>query len=312
MSIAVSSSTSAFHDILERFAAEAESALVKFAAEAETAAAESRTRARTELAGQLNQAVRRIRQSPTRDDLGETVADTAAAFASGAAWFLIADAWARCEKLDLTIPLPDAAALKEAVDTREPIAALAGPVEVSPQLVERFAHSAQSRAFVYPILAAEKITALLYTWTDQPAGAQHSALELLAQVASAAWLALEPPPPPPPLEPLIAIAPAPKPAHPWEALSAEEQQIHLRAQRYARVQVAEMRLRNAAAVQSGRLRRNLYVALHDSIDAARDAFRKDFFTKSPSMVDYLHLELTRTLANDDADLLGKDYPGPMV
>jgi hypothetical protein len=30
------------------------------------------------------------------------------------------------------------------------------------------------------------------------------------------------------------------------------------------------------------------------------------------MVDYLHLELIRTLANDDAELLGKDYPGPMV
>jgi hypothetical protein len=295
----VSSSTSAFHVILE-----------KFAAEAETAAAEWRARARTELADQLNQAVRRIRQASTRDDLGETVADTAAAFASGAAWFLIADAWARCERFDLTVPLAEAAALKEAVDTREPIAALANPAEVSPQLVESFTHSPQSRAFVYPILAAEKIPALLYSWTNQPVDAQHSALELLAQVATAAWVALEPPPPPP--EPLIVIAPAPKPANPWEALSADEQQIHLRAQRYARVQVAEMRLRNAAAVQSGRLRRNLYHALHDSIDAARDAFRKEFFTKSPSMVDYLHLEVTRTLANDDADLLGKDYPGPMV
>ena len=30
------------------------------------------------------------------------------------------------------------------------------------------------------------------------------------------------------------------------------------------------------------------------------------------MVDYLHLELLRTLANDDADLLGSEYPGPMV
>jgi hypothetical protein len=78
------------------------------------------------------------------------------------------------------------------------------------------------------------------------------------------------------------------------------------------VQVAEMRLRNAAAVQSGRLRRNLYNSLRDPIDAARNAFRKEFFAKCPTMVDYLHLELTRTLANDDADLLGKEYPGPMV
>jgi hypothetical protein len=30
------------------------------------------------------------------------------------------------------------------------------------------------------------------------------------------------------------------------------------------------------------------------------------------MVDYLHLELTRTLANEDPDLLGSTYPGPLV
>jgi hypothetical protein len=30
------------------------------------------------------------------------------------------------------------------------------------------------------------------------------------------------------------------------------------------------------------------------------------------MVDYLHPELVRTLANDDVELLGSDYPGPLV
>ncbi|MGA7234808.1 MAG: hypothetical protein WBY44_03965 [Bryobacteraceae bacterium] len=302
----MSASSSALHTILE-----------KFAADAKNVCSEMRARACSELAGRLNQAVRRIRQAATREELGETVADTAAAFATGAAWFRIEDGAARSERLALTIPLAEAPALTGAVETREPVIALASGAEVSPQLVERFTHTAESRSFVYPILAAEKTPALLYAWADpQHAGpganhaGQTSALELLAQVASAAWLALEPPPPPP--APLITIASVAKPANPWEALGVEEQQIHLRAQRYARVQVAEMRLRSAAAVQSGRLRRNLYHSLRDPIDAARDAFRKEFFAKCPSMVDYLHLELMRTLANDDADLLGKEYPGPMV
>jgi hypothetical protein len=294
----VSSPTSAFHAILE-----------KFAAEAESVCAEMRNRARSELAAQLNQAVRRIRQAATREDLGETVADTASAFAAGAAWFRIKDGAALSEKLELTVPLAEAAALKGAVETREPVISLASGSEVSQQLVERFSHTGESRASVYPILAGDEPAALLYTWSGA-AAVQHSALELLAQCASAAWQALEPPPPPPP--PLVSIAPAAKPANPWEALSLQDQQTHLRAQRYARVQVAEMRLRNAAAVQSGRLRRNLYNSLRDPIDAARNAFRKEFFAKCPSMVDYLHLELTRTLANDEADLLGKEYPGPMV
>jgi hypothetical protein len=29
-------------------------------------------------------------------------------------------------------------------------------------------------------------------------------------------------------------------------------------------------------------------------------------------VDYLHLELVRTLANDEVELLGQEYPGPLA
>ena len=49
-----------------------------------------------------------------------------------------------------------------------------------------------------------------------------------------------------------------------------------------------------------------------AVCAARDTFRQSFFASCPSMVDYLHLEIVRTLANDDPQVLGKDYPGPMV
>jgi hypothetical protein len=111
---------------------------------------------------------------------------------------------------------------------------------------------------------------------------------------------------------LIAIAPAPAPASAWDALSPEEQAVHLRAQRFARVQVAEMRLRDTAAVDSGRTGRDLYGALRGRIDSARVTFRQSYFVNCSSMVDYLHVELVRTLAHDDADLLGKDYPGPLL
>jgi hypothetical protein len=102
------------------------------------------------------------------------------------------------------------------------------------------------------------------------------------------------------------------PAAAWEGLPAAEQQIHLRAQRFARVKAAEIRLYHTDVVQMGRLRRNLYDTLRQPIDDARKAFRAQFFAACPSMVDYLHLELTRTLANDDPDLLGSTYPGPLV
>jgi hypothetical protein len=145
-----------------------------------------------------------------------------------------------------------------------------------------------------------------------------AALELLAQAASAVWSAI--PVPPPQLvsiamAPGAAPAPASTPAKPvsaWSDLLADQQQIHLRAQRFARVQAAEMRLYHADAVQAGRSRRNLYDLLRQPIDDARQAFRTQFFAGCPSMVDYLHLELTRTLANEDSDLFGSTYPGPLV
>jgi hypothetical protein len=95
-------------------------------------------------------------------------------------------------------------------------------------------------------------------------------------------------------------------------LGKDQQELHLRAQRFARVQVAEMRLYKAQAVKNGRLNADLYSCLKHEIDTGREAFRRDFLSASPSMADYFHLELVQTLANDDAALLGKEYPGPMV
>ncbi len=91
-----------------------------------------------------------------------------------------------------------------------------------------------------------------------------------------------------------------------------EQQKHLAAQRFARVRVAEMRLETPDAVRSGRMTRDIYRALRPSIDTAREQFRERHMAVSSSMVDYLHLELVRSLANDDPILLGPNYPGPLV
>jgi hypothetical protein len=91
-----------------------------------------------------------------------------------------------------------------------------------------------------------------------------------------------------------------------------DQDLHLRAQRFARTQVAEMRLYKSENVKIGRAARSLYTSLKAEIDSARETFRRDFLSAPGGMVDYLHLELVRTLANDDVELLGSDYPGPLV
>lgn len=87
---------------------------------------------------------------------------------------------------------------------------------------------------------------------------------------------------------------------------------HLRAQRFARVWVAEIQLYHAAQMKSGRASGDVYAALKAQMDAARQAYRENFLTPTNGTADYLHAEFVRTLANDDAALLGPGYPGPLV
>jgi hypothetical protein len=281
----------------------------------------SRDVARRELAEQLNQAVRRLRIAPDADELCATLAGAAERFATGAAIFRIDGAVAVNEQIEL--PLASAPALAAAEETRDPQIAAATAGEVSAALVAMFEHKPDTRAFIFPLDVNEGVPALVYCWGT----AQVAAIELLAQVASAVWGAIAVPEPEPVAEPapqaqLVSIAPAPaaapapaleapRAASAWDAMPAEEQQVHLRAQRFARLKASEMRLYHADLVQTGRAHRNLYELLRQPIDNARAAFRTQFFT-CPSMVDYLHLELSRTLANDDTDLLGSTYPGPIV
>ena len=281
--------------------------------------AEARDRARREFADQLNQAARRIFQAADPGELGATLLDAAGALASGAAWFRVTVAAAIGERIRgvpeeaaeafraLEIPLSSAAALAGAVESRDPVIAAVTPREVSEDLVKLLGHPPEGRVFIFPVVVRDRVPALLFAWGS----VQGPAVELLTQVAAAAWSAMPEPPAPEPK--LVTIEPAPPPPQSaWDRLPPEEQRIHLRAQRFARVQAAGMRLFQGDAVRAGRAGRDLYDTLRNSIDAAREAFRLSFFAPCSSMVDYLHLELVHTLANDDPDLLGDNYPGPMV
>jgi hypothetical protein len=292
-------------------------------------------RGRSELTERLNQAARRLRQAADLDELCGILADAAGEFATGAALFRIETDTARgyCVRgvdeecaahfEELEIPFEAAPALAGAVESRDPVTTVTSAAEVSARMMGLAGHQPNGRAVIFPVVVGEQVPALVYTW----GASDLAALELLAQVAGAVWSAeFQPKPavPEPEPEPLLQIAPAPEPApvepaaaapepaSSWQSLSQEEQQVHLRAQRFARVQVAELRLYEPEAVQTGRARGDLYGSLRGQIDTGRAKFHKSFFEPCPSMVDYFHLELVRTLANDDAELLGKDYPGPMV
>ena len=235
----------------------------------------------------------------------------------------------------LEFPVSAAAAFSTAIQTRDPVIAMSTPAEVSDALVRLLSHKTDERIYIFPLVANGAVASIFYAAGQ----VQAPPLELLSEVAGLQLHALRPatagaveaatvsesgPGVP---EQLVAIsalpnAPAPltfekKPDAPaphkeWWDLSRTEQQKHLAAQRFARVQVAEMRLASADAVRRGRAARDIYGVLASSIDAAREKFREKHVTASPTMVDYLHLELVRSLADDDGNLLGPNYPGPLV
>jgi len=277
--------------------------------------AEARARACATAADQLNQAVRRIRQAANREQLAIALIDTAGAFASGVALVSVTGSRGCGERIrgvsaeraaafqHWEVPLESAPALAEAVKTGDPITALAEGSQVSPELAA-IVDEANTRVSFYPVNAGGQAVAILCAWGVV---AQSSTLELLSQLAGAVWTAL------PVWANLVSIEVTQQArGSSWDSLDAEERRVHLRAQRMARVETARIRLQESDAVQAGRTRRDLYAALREPIDAARESFRKTFFDSCPSMVDYLHLELIRTLANENPELLGKDYPGPLV
>jgi hypothetical protein len=110
-----------------------------------------------------------------------------------------------------------------------------------------------------------------------------------------------------------AVAPVlPEKSFSWDDLTQEERDNHMRAQRFARTQVAEMRLYKDDAVKSGRRDSNIYLRLKEEIDTARERYQSQFLDGQTHMRDYLHAELVETLAIDNPQLMGPDYPGSLV
>jgi hypothetical protein len=188
------------------------------------------------------------------------------------------------------------------------VAALATASELSDVPAALFDDgSGSAKVYLFPVASRQGVVGVVC------AGSLTGEIGVLELITSAASVALDARTPPPAPAGLVTIGePQPQARPAWSQLSKDEQELHLKAQRFARVQVASMRLYRAQQVQEGRAARNLYAALRPEIDAGRAEFRTQFLSASVLMVDYFHVELLRSLANDDPTLLGEEYPGPLV
>jgi hypothetical protein len=92
----------------------------------------------------------------------------------------------------------------------------------------------------------------------------------------------------------------------------EERRFHNDARRFARLLVSEIKLYNEQKVTDGRAHGDLYVRLREEIDRSRQMYDKRADPRVVGRYDYFHHELVNTLAEGDADKLGRDYPGAQV
>lgn len=320
----------ALKQISEQARVEVQSQIAARAGEAaDRAAALARAAARRELAEELNQALRRLRECREIAEVWEALAASTAPLCDRAAVYSVSEGTLRGESVRGLDPrsserlresvflIEEAGAFAGVVETLEPLVALASASEVGAVNLDLFGHPADDRVYLFPVLSRRSVAGVLYV-ASESREVEIAALELLSLAASAALDSLLPSGAAAPVksEPgLVSIRveapPAGVRAPDWETLSPSEQEPHLRAQRLARVLAAEIRLNRPDAVRSGRARRDLYSVLRQEIDDARETYRRECMGGCASMIDYLHLELVRSLTNGDARLLGSSYPGPL-
>jgi hypothetical protein len=218
------------------------------------------------------------------------------------------------EPVSVEIPVEQAPALHNAKQSAEPLVAMRLESEFSSAILGYLGDAADEKIRVFPVLSRGLVKALVLVEAgSKPFHA--GSVEILTMAAGNRWQAGKETAEP---AQLIAIQgaqeakPKEAPQQNWFQLSPQEQEIHLRAQRFARVQVAELRLYQSERVRQSRRDSNIYGVFRNEIDQAREEFRSQFVETCPSMLDYYHMELVRILANENEKVLGPDYPGPLV
>ena len=243
----------------------------------------------------LYRAVHRLAACQSQSEWAAAVLDSTAGFRSQAALFSVGPRSlaplqarglapnARFEALE--VPLADAPTVAAAIAARETVTTLVAPAGLSNGIAGLFE---SGRCAVLPLIARERSAAVLIAAGDP---LDVNGLEAMAAIAGA------------------ALERRGRPAPPADA---EDSAAHLRAQRWARVRAAEIRLYKSREVLEGRAARRLYAQLKEEIESARAAYKREFLQPPASLPDYLHAELIRTLANEDVAALGKEYPGPLA
>lgn len=183
---------------------------------------------------------------------------------------------------------------------------------------------------LFPLVVKDKVAAVLYcdSGRDASHAADLSAVEVLTRFAclwlehesgkktssaSTAESGLESPAaaavPTAAPEPPAAKAAATPPEPSLENVPADEQELHKKARRFAKLLVDEIKLYNQTKVAEGKQNRDLYKLLREDIEKSRATYEKRYGSTAAASAKYFDSEIVRILADNDRSLLGSDFPG---
>lgn len=211
----------------------------------------------------------------------------------------------------------------------------AAAAEFDSNFVSKFGNPADGNALVLPLVVRDKVPAVVYAdagtadpkldapslqllvrstgmWLElislrraaSTAGIEADGTPPAGIPASIAAAAAATAPPPAPVE--TASPPPPVPAA-APAISAEDEEIHKKAKRFAKLLVDEIKLYNQGKVTEGRKSKDLYDRLKDDIDKSRATYDKRYGSTAAASADYFSQEVIRILADSDVSLLGSNF-----
>jgi hypothetical protein len=94
---------------------------------------------------------------------------------------------------------------------------------------------------------------------------------------------------------------------PVSSISPEDQDVHHKAQRFARLLIDEIKLYNQAKVAEGRKHKDLYDRLKETIEKSRATYQKRYGKTIAASGNYLQNEVIRSLAEDDPSIMGANF-----
>jgi hypothetical protein len=94
---------------------------------------------------------------------------------------------------------------------------------------------------------------------------------------------------------------------PPASISPADQDVHRKAQRFARLLVDEIKLYNQAKVAEGRKNKDVYDRLKETIEKSRATYQKRYGSTVAVSGNYFQHEIIRSLAEDDLSIMGANF-----